>query len=125
MDHNTLTKILELHKKWLKCNSDGERADLSSADLSSADLRYTNLCYADLCSANLSFANLDFSCLPLCCGSKDMIVDIKIAYQVAAHLCVLSVQNKDGSQNKEFLKIREMIISFAQKSHRANDLKLI
>ena len=58
-----LNKILELHKKWLSGDEDGERADLHDADLrwanlSNADLRWANLSNADLRWANLSNADL-------------------------------------------------------------------
>ena len=50
--------ILEKHKKWLKGEEGGERANLSGADLSRADLRYANLSCANLSGANLRYANL-------------------------------------------------------------------
>ena len=56
-----LAQILDKHGKWLRKESGGERADLSSADLRSANLRSANLSFADLSSANLSFANLSFA----------------------------------------------------------------
>lgn len=64
-----LKEILEKHMKWLKCEEDGERADLSyaslenanlsNANLEDADLYYANLSCANLVRANLSGANLD------------------------------------------------------------------
>ena len=53
MTQNELKKVLELHKKWLNDDEDGERADLHDADLS-----WTNLTGADLRGADLSCANL-------------------------------------------------------------------
>ena len=53
-----LEKILEKHKKWLKLEDGGERADLSYTDLKSADLRCANLSSADLIGTDLSYANL-------------------------------------------------------------------
>ena len=53
-----LKDILDKHRKWVKNEEGGVRADLSSADLSSANLSYANLSYANLSSANLSSANL-------------------------------------------------------------------
>ena len=38
MNTEELNKILEKHKKWIKGEDGGERADLSGADLSGADL---------------------------------------------------------------------------------------
>ena len=53
-----MTKILELHRKWLFNIDGGIRADLRSADLRSADLRSADLSFANLSSANLRSANL-------------------------------------------------------------------
>lgn len=63
-----IKEILELHKKWLNNNQDGERANLCDADLRNANLcganlRNANLCGADLrgsylCDADLRNANL-------------------------------------------------------------------
>ena len=60
MDASKLATILENHKKWLRCEVGGERANLRSADLSGANLRS-----ADLKSANLSGANLS--------GAKELL----------------------------------------------------
>ena len=54
-----LKEILEKHEKWLRCEEDGERADLSYADLSYADLSYVNLSNANLYNANLSNVDLE------------------------------------------------------------------
>lgn len=63
-----LNKVLELHKKWLNGEPDGERADLGfkdlrwanlyGADLRGANLYETNLCGVNFCGANLYKANL-------------------------------------------------------------------
>ena len=53
-----ISKIINLHVKWLKNEPDGERADLSNADLSNANLSNANLRDADLSNADLSNANL-------------------------------------------------------------------
>ena len=58
-----LTKILELHQKWLNNENDGRYADLRYADLrganlTGADLRYADIRYADLTDANLKHADL-------------------------------------------------------------------
>lgn len=64
-----LNKILKLHKKWLICDADGERADLHDANLSRANLSGANLCGANLYRANLSGANLSGAKIdfPLAC----------------------------------------------------------
>ena len=53
-----LDKILELHKKWLKSEDGGQRADLRGVNLREADLRGVNLRVADLFGANLRGADL-------------------------------------------------------------------
>jgi hypothetical protein len=48
-----------------------------------------------------------------------MIVDKRIAAQIAAHFCALSCDDPD------FLAAREAVLPFAQTSHRAEDLGLL
>lgn len=140
MDKNHLREILEKHKQWLDGLPDGKRADLRRADLQGADLqnadlrradlwradlqyadlRGANLWRADLRGANLKYAdlwraNLDFSCWPLWCGSLDVKVDVSIARQLAYHLCRLDCDDK------EYLKVREAMIDFANQFHRAEE----
>lgn len=86
-----------------------ERPYLRGADLRGASLR----------GANLRGADLDYSCWPLWCGSKGVIVDVRIASQLAAHFCVLDCDDM------EYIKARNAILEFAQTSHRAKDLGLI
>jgi len=112
MEQSELNKILENHKKWLN-NKGGERADLREADLREADLQKANLR-----GANLRGADLDFSCLPLWCGSKGMKTDLKIIYQLLAHVVVLDCNEP------VFTEIKEKILPYAMKSHRASDLGL-
>lgn len=81
MDAKELREILEKHKKWLKGEDGGERANLYGADLRRANLRW-NLYGADLRKADLRRANLDLSCWPLW-----VIVDKRIAAQLAYHFC--------------------------------------
>ena len=76
--------------------------------------------YADLKAAEyMDKADLDYSCLPLWCGSKKMIVDRRIAAQIAAHFCVLACDDAD------YLAARAAILKFAKTSHRADDLGLL
>ena len=53
-----LDKVLELHKKWVKNEPEGKRADLSGAELYGADLSGAELYGADLGGADLSGAEL-------------------------------------------------------------------
>lgn len=108
-------------------------ADLRGADLRGADLRGANLRWANLRGANLRWAdlrganlrgadlqgaNIDYSCLPLWCGSKGIIVDQRIAAQIAAHFCALSCDDPG------FLATREAVLPFAQTSHIAVELEI-
>ena len=149
MTSEEIKKVLDLHKKWINGEDGGKRADLSRADLRGADLRWAdlsgadlrradlreadlcgadlrgadlrevNLREADLCKANLSEAdlsevNFDFSCFPLWCGGSRFKCDTKLVYQILAHICTLDFLDDEG--------IKELIMPFAQKSHRAQDL---
>ena len=92
-------------------------ASLKMADLRYADLRYADLRYADLRGADLQMADLDFSCFPLWCGGSRFKCDLKLVYQLLAHICTLDFDDTEG--------IKELVLSFAIKSHRAKDLGLI
>ena len=96
-------------------------ADLREAILSEADLRGANLRRADLrgaflCGADLRGADLDFSCFPLWCGGSRFKCDTKLVYQLLAHICTLEFDDTEG--------IKDLIMPFAVKSHRAVDLGL-
>ena len=91
-------------------------ATLSGADLRGADLSGANLRGADLCWADLRGADLDFSCFPLWCGGSKFKCDTKLVYQLLAHICTLDFDDTEG--------IKELIMPFAVKSHRAVDLGL-
>ena len=145
MDKGELQEILKNHILWLKENG-GERAklqyanlrgaylrdadlrganlrgaylrdaDLRGANLRGAYLRDADLRGADLRDADLRGADLDFSCLPLWCGSKSIIVDRRIAQQIAAHFCALKCDDAD------YIKAHDAILEFAQGSHVAKFL---
>ena len=100
-------------------DADLKGANLKGADLRDADLQGANLKGADLRDANLQGANLDYSFLPLWCGSKGMIVDRRIAAQIAAHFCALVCDDED------YQAARTAILEFAKTSHRAMDLGLL
>ena len=133
-----IQEVLARHKKWLENDEGGQRADLLDADLRSANLRDADLLDADLRSADLRGANLrganlrgadlrdadlrganlDFSCWPLWCGSKGVIVDLKVAYQLLAHVACLQCDDP------EFVEIKKAIMPWAVKSHIAKNLGL-
>ena len=58
MEAEKLSKILELHKKWINNEPGGEQANLRGADLRIADLRGADLRIANLREADLRGANL-------------------------------------------------------------------
>ena len=66
--------------------------------------------------ADLSVADLDFSCFPLWCGGAKFKCDTRLVYQLLAHICTLDFLDDEG--------IKELIMPFAQKSHRAQDLRI-
>lgn len=151
MNNEELKKVIELHKKWLKGEENGVRANLSGADLrdanlSGAYLSGANLSGADLSGANLrgadlrcaylsganlkgvdlrgaylSGANLDYSCLSLWCGSLKANMDDRQVIQLLYH--TLSIVNYSTNISKE---LREKLLidsnlEIANKFHRANE----
>jgi uncharacterized protein YjbI with pentapeptide repeats len=94
-------------------------ADLCGANLRCADLSGANLRGADLSGANLRGADLDFSCWPLWCGSIGVIVDAKLARQLAAHFCAVECNDP------KYIKARAAIMDFAKLSHRAFECGLL
>ena len=143
-----IQEVLAKHKKWIADEEGGQRADLRDANLQGADLRGADLqgadlqganlwgadlqradlrdAYlwgadlqrADLRDANLQGADLDFSCWPLWCGSRGVIVDLRIVYQLLAHVACLDCDEL------EFAEIKSAIMPWAVKSHRAKNLGL-
>ena len=70
-------------------------ADLRGADLSEANLSEANLRGANLSEANLIGADLDFSCFPLWCGGLHIKTDVRLAAQVAYHLCTMQCDDTE------------------------------
>ena len=58
MDKEKLNEIIEKHKRWLKGENGGVRADLSHSDLSYSDMRQSDLSHSDLSHSNLLCSNL-------------------------------------------------------------------
>ena len=114
MTSEEIKKVLDLHKKWLNDEEGGARAALRGADLCKANLSGADLRGADLRGADLREADLDFFCFPLWCGGSNFKCDTKLVYQLLAHICTLDFLDDEG--------IKELIMPFAQKSHRAQDL---
>lgn len=104
MTNEEIKKVLDSHKKWLNNEQGGVVANLCGADLSGANLR----------GADLQGADFDFSCFPLWCGGSEFKCDAKLVYQLLAHICTLEFDDTEG--------IKDLIMPFAAKSHRATDL---
>ena len=92
-------------------------ANLRDADLRDANLQGADLRVASLQGADLRGADLDFSSFPLWCGGAQFKCDPKLIYQLLAHICTLDFDNSEG--------IKELMLPFAKKSHRAKDLGLV
>ena len=99
--------------------ADLSRANLSRADLRGADLSGANLSRADLSGANLSGADLDFSCFPLWCGGLHIKTDVRLAAQVAYHLCTMQCDDA------EYIAMRNSILEFANKFHRVTECGIL
>ncbi|BEU87427.1 hypothetical protein TAMA11512_21690 [Selenomonas sp. TAMA-11512] len=99
MNKEKLKEIIKSHGRWLKGESDGQRADLRGADLRDADLcdadlRGADLRDADLCDADLRGADLrdaDLRDADLCganlCGANLCLADLRGANLCGANLC--------------------------------------
>ena len=113
MKREELEAILAKHVLWLQSKAGGEKANLWRANLVKADLRE-----ADLREAKLEGADLDFSAWPLWCGTRGVIVDKRLACQLAAHFCVLVCEDD------EVKAAQQALLPLARQSHRAKDLGL-
>ena len=111
------------------CEADLCEADLCEADLCEADLCEADLCEADLCVADLSKAdlraadlrgaNIDYACWPLWRGSLGVKVDVRIARQLAYHLCALDCDDP------EYIKARDALLPFANQFHRVQECGIL
>lgn len=93
--------------------------DLHHANLCGADLRGADLRGANLCGANLSGANIDYACWPLWCGSLGVKMDVRIARQLAYHLCALDCDDP------EYIKSRDALLPFANQFHRVQECGIL
>ena len=138
MTPNELDKILTAHKKWMKNEKGGRRADFRGDDLSGSDFKDTglrhanfrgadfrgagllaanfmaaNLLAANLTGADIRGADIDYSCWPLWCGSLDVKIDRRIFCQLAYHLCRVIVDDDDCKE------AQLMLGRLANEFHRA------
>ena len=106
------------------CEADLCGADLCGANLHRTDLRGADLCEADLCAADLRAAdlrgaNIDYACWPLWRGSLGVKVDVRIARQLAYHLCALDCDDP------EYIKARNALLPFANQFHRVQECGIL
>ena len=101
------------------CEADLCEADLCEADLCEADLRVADLSKADLRAADLRGANIDYACWPLWRGSLGVKVDVRIARQLAYHLCALDCDDP------EYIKARNALLPFANQFHRVQECGIL
>ena len=113
MTNDELKAVLEKHRRWLKGDPNGERADLRSANLRNANLR----------NADLRSANLDFSCLPLWCGSLSAHFDDRQIIQIVYHAVKAGLHSSNTSDavKTELRKMSEL----ANRFHRVDECGVI
>jgi hypothetical protein len=105
-----LKKILAKHAEWIKDNSKGEMANLSSADLrladlSSADLRWANLRSADLRSADLSSADLRWANLSWADLSSANLSSADLSWADLRSADLSSANLSSAKTNKRYVQI--------------------
>ena len=93
--------------------------NLRGADLCEADLCVADLSKADLRAADLRGANIDYACWPLWRGSLGVKVDVRIARQLAYHLCALDCDDP------EYIKARNALLPFANQFHRVQECGIL
>jgi len=113
MDKTEITKILDLHKKWINGDSDGVKANLCFADLRSANLRSANLCFADLCFADLRFADLSSAnlCFADLSSANLRSADLRFADLSSANLRFADLSSADLSSAKNLLSATAWLLS--------------
>ena len=97
----------------------GEMDRLLDFNLRGADLCEADLCAADLRAADLRGANIDYACWPLWRGSLGVKVDVRIARQLAYHLCALDCDDP------EYIKARNALLPFANQFHRVQECGIL
>lgn len=68
---------------------------------------------------NLRGANIDYACWPLWRGSLGVKVDVRIARQLAYHLCALDCDDP------EYIKARNALLPFANQFHRVQECGIL
>ena len=145
MTKQAIEDMLNSHAKWLNNEYDGQRADMRGADMQGANMRHANIRGANFGGTNMRGANMrgadmqdadmwgadmqganmrgadmrgadiDYACWPLWCGSFDVIVDARIAAQLAYHFCRLVCDDP------MYIAARNAIVEFANQFHRVDE----
>lgn len=135
MNAKDLAEVLKLHKKWLRGEKEGIRAnlrgadlsganlsaanlraaDLSGANLSAANLRSANLSGANLSGANLSEANIDSATWPLIHNSLYAQIDDRIARQLLYHTLAAIANSRCVSNDLKKTLLTEINVREANK----------
>ena len=76
-------------------------------------------CKKALLDYDLRGADLDFSCFPLWCGGLHIKTDVRLAAQVAYHLCTMQCDDA------EYIAMRNSILEFANKFHRVTECGIL
>ena len=108
-----------VRKDVMELLKSGCKKALLDYDLRGADLRGADLREADLSEADLREADLDFSCFPLWCGGLHIKTDVRLAAQVAYHLCTMQCDDA------EYIAMRNSILEFANKFHRVTECGIL
>ena len=110
MTKQAIEDMLNSHAKWLNNEYGGQRANMRDMDLRGANMQGANMR-----GANMRGADIDYACWPLWCGSFDVIVDARIAAQLAYHFCRLVCDDP------RYIAARNAIVEFANQFHRVDE----
>ena len=94
---------------------DMQDADMRRANMQGANMRCADMWGADMLGADMRGADIDYACWPLWCGSFDVIVDARIAAQLAYHFCRLVCDDP------MYIAARNAIVEFANQFHRVDE----
>ena len=115
MTKQAIEDMLNSHAKWLNNEYGGQRANMRDMDLRGANMQGANMRGANMRGANMRGADIDYACWPLWCGSFDVIVDARIAAQLAYHFCRLVCDDP------RYIAARNAIVEFANQFHRVDE----
>lgn len=111
MEREELRKVLDLHEKWVRKESEGVCANFAELDLRRADFW----------RADLQGADLDFSAWPLWCGSLEAYIDDRIAIQLLYHLICPVQASPYVSQEVKDRLLTDELTDLANRFHRIEE----